>query len=226
VKTLKSALSANLAKHVEITKLTLFPPQNGDRLAAVWLQGQIESRKCLCINCLCVVQSRGECLDSSVLHRFHHAMCQFSGQSFYLHWKLGLLEWILALDSQVFTGRATMRRAVLGLLVGVGVAVLAVCVIDRRGEVMAQHAAPYPQPTPQPMGGGELIAVPSPVSDKGQLLTVLDPRQQTMGVYWIEAGTGKITLRSVRNIRFDLMMTDFNGDNPLPKEIRLQLEQR
>jgi hypothetical protein len=119
-----------------------------------------------------------------------------------------------------------MKRAILGLLAGAGVVILAVCLLDHRGEVMGQHVVPYAQPTPQPACGGELIAVPSPMGDKGQMLTVLDPRQQTMGVYWIEAGTGKITLRSVRNIRFDLMMTDFNGDNPLPREIRLQLEQR
>ncbi len=119
-----------------------------------------------------------------------------------------------------------MKRAILGLLVGIGVVTLAVCLLDRHSEVMAQHVAPYAPPTPQPICGGELIAVPSPMGDKGQMLTVLDPRQQTIGVYWIEAGTGKITLRSVRNIRYDLMMTDFNGDNPLPREIRLQLEQR
>jgi len=119
-----------------------------------------------------------------------------------------------------------MRRAILGLLVGAGVVTLAVGLLDRRSEVLAQHGATSGQPSPQPINGGELIAVPSPVSDKGQMLTVLDPRQQTMGVYWIEATTGKITLRSVRNIRFDLMMTDFNSDNPLPREVRLQLEQR
>ena len=119
-----------------------------------------------------------------------------------------------------------MKRAILGLMVGAGVVTLAVGLLDRHGEVMAQHAAPYSQPGPQPICGSELIAVPSPVGEKGQMLTVLDPRQQTMGVYFIEAGTGKITLRSVRNIRFDLMMTDFNGENPLPREIRLQLEQR
>jgi hypothetical protein len=126
-----------------------------------------------------------------------------------------------------------MKRAILGLLAGAGVVALAVCVLDRHTEVMAQHIGPYPQAVaqtpqaaPQPLSGGDLIAVPSSMGDKGQLLTVLDPRQQTMAVYWIEAGTGKITLRSVRNIRFDLLMMDFNGDNPLPREIRMQLEQR
>jgi len=127
-----------------------------------------------------------------------------------------------------------MKRAILGLLVGAGVVILVVGLLDRHGEVMAQRVAPYSQsgpqpiaqPAPQPISGGELIAVPSPVADKGQTLTILDPRQQTMAVYWIEAGTGKITLRSVRNIRYDLQMIDFNGDNPLPREIRMQLEQR
>ena len=119
-----------------------------------------------------------------------------------------------------------MKRAIVGLLVGVVIVALGVCLLDCRGEAIAQRVASYPQPVPQPVCGGELIAVPSPMGEKGQLLTVLDPRQQTMGVYWIEAGTGKITLRSVRNIRFDLMMTDFNGENPLPREIRMQLEQR
>jgi len=119
-----------------------------------------------------------------------------------------------------------MRPVILGLLVGAGAVILAVGLLDCRGDVMTQHAAPYAQASPQPISGGELIAVPSPMGEKGQMLTVLDPRQQTMGVYWIEAATGKITLRSVRNIRFDLMMTDFNGDNPLPREVRLQLEQR
>ena len=58
------------------------------------------------------------------------------------------------------------------------------------------------------------------------MLTVIDPRQQTIGVYSVDHVTGRISLRSVRNIRWDLQMTDFNSDNPLPREIRLQLEQR
>ncbi len=123
-----------------------------------------------------------------------------------------------------------MKRVILGLLAGAGVVTLVLCLLDRHSEVMAQHVTPYSQPSPQscpqPISGGELIAVPSPMGDKGQMLTVLDPRQQTLGVYWIEAGTGKIILRSVRNIHYDLQMTDFNSDNPLPREIRLQLEQR
>ncbi|MGD0899629.1 MAG: hypothetical protein ABR915_17500 [Thermoguttaceae bacterium] len=113
-----------------------------------------------------------------------------------------------------------MQRAILGLLAGAGLMAVAVTLASQAGDAPAQRAA-YP-----PVGTGDLIAVPTPLGDKGQLLTVIDPRQQTIAVYAIEVPGGKISLRSVRNIRWDLQMTDFNGETPLPREIRLQLDQR
>jgi hypothetical protein len=115
-----------------------------------------------------------------------------------------------------------MRRAALGALVGAGLVAVAIGLFGQRGEVFAQRVTPCPQGAT----GGELIAVPTPLGDRGQLLTVIDPRQQTIGVYSIDLTTGKISLRSVRAIRWDLQMTEFNGDSPLPREVRLQLEQR
>jgi hypothetical protein len=112
-----------------------------------------------------------------------------------------------------------MKRAVLGALLGV-ILVGAIGSVVERGEVLAQRAAPLPT------AGGELIALPMPAGDKAQVLAIVDTRQQTLGVYSIDLVSGRISLRSVRNIRWDLQMTDFNSDNPLPKEIRLQLEQR
>ncbi len=112
-----------------------------------------------------------------------------------------------------------MRRAILGVVVGAALAaVVAWC--GQRSEAVAQRVA-YPS-----AGTGDLIAMQTSTSDRGQLLTVVDPRQQTIGVYAIDLPTGKITLRSVRNIRWDLQMVDFNGEHPLPREIRMQLEQR
>lgn len=115
-----------------------------------------------------------------------------------------------------------MRRAILGAFVGAGLVAVAIGLFDQRSEVLAQRA----MPSPALSGSEQLIAVPTPMGDKGQMLTVIDPRQQTIGVYTVDLPSGKITLRSVRNIRWDLQLTDFNGDNPLPREIRLQLEQR
>lgn len=113
-----------------------------------------------------------------------------------------------------------MKRAILGALVGAGL-LWAVVVLVGWDRAEAQRLAP-----PAAGGDGSLIAVPTPMGEKGQLLTVIDPKQQTIGVYFVEGSTGRITLRSVRNIRWDLQMLDFNGANPLPREIRLQLEQR
>jgi hypothetical protein len=112
-----------------------------------------------------------------------------------------------------------MRWTVMGALAGAGVVALVMALLDQHAAAQAQRPTVVPQPV-----GGDLIALPMPVGEKGQLLTVLDPRLQTIAVYWIEAGSGKIALRSVRNIRYDLQLLDFNSDNPLPREIRLQLE--
>jgi hypothetical protein len=117
-----------------------------------------------------------------------------------------------------------MKRAILGSLLGAGLVVAAAGLFGQRSEVFAQKTAAY-----QPIGSGsgsDLIAFPTPWGDKGQVLTVVDPRQQTIAIYAIDLPSGKISLRSVRAIRWDLQMMDFNGDNPLPREIRLQLEQR
>jgi hypothetical protein len=112
-----------------------------------------------------------------------------------------------------------MRRAILGVVVGAALAaVVAWC--GQRGEAVAQRVA-YPA-----AGTGDLIAMQTPMGEHGQALTIVDPRQQTIGVYAIDLQTGKITLRGVRSIHWDLLMMDFNGERPLPREIRMQLEQR
>jgi hypothetical protein len=113
-----------------------------------------------------------------------------------------------------------MLRMILGALIGAALVVAAMCLIDQRSLALAQRNT-WQGP---PAGSSDLLALPMQVGDKGQLLTVLDTRQHTVAVYWIEATSGKIALRSVRNIQWDLQLTDFNSENPLPREIRLQLE--
>jgi hypothetical protein len=64
------------------------------------------------------------------------------------------------------------------------------------------------------------------MGDKALMLTVVDPKQQAISVYHIELPSGKIVLKSVRKIQWDLQITDFNTENPLPQEIRGKLEPR
>ncbi len=115
-----------------------------------------------------------------------------------------------------------MKRAILGALLGAGLVVVTMGLGGPRNEAFAQRTATYPTTG----SGSDLIAFPTPAGDKTQVLTVIDPRQQTIGVYRVDLGNGKITLLSVRNIHWDLQMTEFNGVNPLPREIRQNLEPR
>jgi hypothetical protein len=115
-----------------------------------------------------------------------------------------------------------MKRAVLGCLLVAGLVMAAVAVGEQRGEVSVPRAAA----APAAVAGTELVVVPSAVGDKGQVLTVIDQRQRVLSVYHIDLVTGKIALKSVRNIQWDLQMTYLNNENPLPQEIRSLLEPR
>lgn len=71
-----------------------------------------------------------------------------------------------------------------------------------------------------------LSVVGTAAGERTQQLTVLDPQLRVLSVYHVDLGTGEIVLKSVRNIRWDLQMTEFNAQTPLPREIRSQVEQR
>ncbi len=113
-----------------------------------------------------------------------------------------------------------MRSAMLGSLLGAVVVAALIGSFDWGQQALADRPA-----TVYAAAGSELIAVPAETGD-GQILTVIDTRQRVMSVYRIEGKTGKITLLSVRNIQWDLQLTEFNGEHPLPQEIRRLLDQR
>jgi hypothetical protein len=113
-----------------------------------------------------------------------------------------------------------MRSAMLGALVGAVIVVACVGSWDSGQEAYADRPT-----TVYAAAGSDLIAVPAE-TDGGQVLTVIDTRQRVMSVYRIDGDTGKITLLSVRNIQWDLQLSEFNGEHPLPQEIRNMLEQR
>jgi hypothetical protein len=67
---------------------------------------------------------------------------------------------------------------------------------------------------------GEMIALSFDAGGGRQHITLIDPRTAMMSVYGIDPTTGEIALRSVRNVRWDLQMDEYNGTNPSPREIR------
>ena len=75
-------------------------------------------------------------------------------------------------------------------------------------------------------GGHHLMAMSTKFGEERQQVTVLDPSSRVMSVYHVSARSGEITLRSVRNISWDLRMQEFNSTNPSPREIRSHTDNR
>jgi hypothetical protein len=118
-----------------------------------------------------------------------------------------------------------MKRAALGALAGVGLVMVAVAMAQQHGEPFSPHAmlpANLPPATAPVVAGSDLIVMP--MGDKG--LIVIDPRQRAIAVYHIDPASGKIVLKSARNIQWDLQIMDFNNENPVPQQIRSSLEQK
>src|SRR5262245_54009965 len=110
-----------------------------------------------------------------------------------------------------------MKTTLFGAVVGALVVAFLWSFLGREAPVFAQRSTVYD-------ASAELITVPSPVDNNRQQLTVIDPRNQVMAVYHTDLATGGITLKSVRNIHWDLQMPEFNGTSPLPSEIRKLME--
>jgi hypothetical protein len=117
-----------------------------------------------------------------------------------------------------------MKRVILGTLVGIGLVMAAAAVGEPRNDYFAQRATPA-APAATALAGTELVVVSAAMGER-QMLTVVDPRQRVVSVYHIEMATGKISLKSVRNIQWDLQINDLNNENPLPQQIQLLLQQK
>jgi hypothetical protein len=114
-----------------------------------------------------------------------------------------------------------MKRMALGAMVALGLLLALSLAMTPPSEALGQRAGAL-----APAASNDLVVAAATVSDKTQLLTILDPQQRVLGVYAVDLASGKITLRSVRNISWDLQMTYHNNEHPLPQEIRALLEQK
>lgn len=98
---------------------------------------------------------------------------------------------------------------------------LAVAVVSQFWSLLFSQTATF-SPAP-PIRGGDGLAlqvVSSILPNGGQQIVVLDTVQKSMSVYYISPQDGKVQLRSVRNIAWDLSMEEFNGTAPLPSELK------
>ena len=113
-----------------------------------------------------------------------------------------------------------MRTLLGSLLVVVGFVAGAV-IIGLSGVLIADN--PGQQPL-QSVPSDQLIAFSLDLGNSGQQVTLIDPRRQVMGVYHVDRTSGEISLKCVRNTHWDLLMDEFNGVSPSPREIRSLLQ--
>ena len=107
-----------------------------------------------------------------------------------------------------------MRRSLFGALLG---ASLVIAVSADRGSSETAFAPPIDSPV---RSGSELITHVSGTDGPVLTATVVDPKQRVMAVYHVDRTSGEISLKSVRNLTWDLQMTDYNTGKPLPQDIR------
>lgn len=100
-----------------------------------------------------------------------------------------------------------------GMVVTLGVAVLAA--LGGSPTVMSQT-----ERAPMASSQDPLQVVSTLLPTGVQQLVVVDSLQHSMAVYHIEPGQGKIQLRSVRRMQWDLRMEQFNAEAPFPSELR------
>lgn len=64
----------------------------------------------------------------------------------------------------------------------------------------------------------------SPLDDGRRLLLVVDPDRKHAAVYHVDAAAGTLTLKSTRDIGWDLLIEDFNAQPPKPADLKRMLE--
>jgi len=108
-----------------------------------------------------------------------------------------------------------VRRLRDGVLVGV------VCCAFTAGRMCHAQIATAGQETQTSSAtAGNVITHVTATGGQPLVVTVIDASKLVMATYQVDRLTGEITLKSVRNITWDLQMRDFNTGKPLPQDIR------
>lgn len=115
---------------------------------------------------------------------------------------------------------------------GVGATILVVLMLlwVTTGEDGTKAMGGQPAITPGMSGtaatGGMIAMSQLAPNGQSQIVTVVDPVSRAIATYRIDLTTGKIAICSVRNIHWDLQMSDYNWTKPSSKEVQTMSEQR
>ena len=91
------------------------------------------------------------------------------------------------------------------------------------GGLAAQRAG-----RPLPVGPsdqmGSLWIQATPLEDGRQMLLMVDQQNRALAIYHVDPSSGTLTLKSTRDVRWDLMVEDFNAQEPKPAALKKMLE--
>ncbi len=104
-----------------------------------------------------------------------------------------------------------------------GGAVVAAAILGNGG-LAAQRAGRSPTPVGTNDQTGPLWTLATPLDDGRQMLLVVDQQNRAMAIYHVDPANGTLTLKSTRDVRWDLMVEDFNGQEPRPAALKKMLE--
>jgi hypothetical protein len=112
-----------------------------------------------------------------------------------------------------------------GLIVAgcLGGAVVAAAILGNGG-LAAQRAGRSLPPVGTNDQTGPLWTLATPLDDGRQMLLVVDQQNRAMAIYHVDPANGTLTLKSTRDVRWDLMVEDFNGQEPRPAALKKMLE--
>jgi hypothetical protein len=71
---------------------------------------------------------------------------------------------------------------------------------------------------------GSLWTLATPLDDGRQMLLMVDQQNRTLAIYHVDPAAGTLTLKSTRDVRWDLMVEDFNCQEPRPSALKKMLE--
>ena len=75
-----------------------------------------------------------------------------------------------------------------------------------------------------PAGGGPLWISETRLDETRRLLVVIDEVGRHAALYHVDAAAGTLTLKSTRDISWDLSVGDFNAQEPRPAAIQRMLQ--
>jgi hypothetical protein len=115
-----------------------------------------------------------------------------------------------------------LRHAVAPLCVAAG---LALAWLQGSWGLAAQRAVRPASAVPGANGqAGQFWTMTTPLDDGRQMLLVLDQQSRCLAIYHVDAVAGTVQLKSTRDLTWDLMIEEFNAQEPRPSSLKKMAE--